>query len=188
VPPTISDLIASTDAGDTPAADALFTALYAELRQLARRQLAGSRGLTLGPTTLLHEAYLNIARREGTSFPDRARFIGYAAKVMRRLVVDHVRNRAAQKRGGDFEIVTLADDGGARAADDAEIVAVGEALEELSSVEPPLADLVDLKFFCGFSFEEIAGMRGLSERTVRRQWEKARMFLRGRIEDGGASG
>jgi RNA polymerase sigma factor (TIGR02999 family) len=184
VPPTISNLIASTDAGDRPAADALFTALYAELRQLARRQLAGSGGLTLGPTTLLHEAYLNIARREGASFPDRARFLGYAAKVMRRLVVDHVRSREAKKRGGGFEIVTLEEEGGTRPADDREILEVGEALDELSSLEPPLADVVDLKFFCGFSFEEIARMRGLSERTVRRQWEKARMFLRRRMQEG----
>jgi RNA polymerase sigma factor (TIGR02999 family) len=188
VPPTISSLIASTDAGDRPAADALFSALYAELRQLARRQLAGSRGLTLGPTTLLHEAYINIARREGASFPDRARFLGYAARVMRRLVVDHVRSRDAQKRGGSFEIVTLHDDDGPRPADDREILAVGDALEELSSLEPPLADVVDLKFFCGFSFEEIAAMRGLSERTVRRQWEKARMFLRRRIQEEAPSG
>jgi len=121
VTPTISSLIASTEAGDRPAADALFSALYAELRALARRQLAGSRGITLGPTTLLHEAYINIARREGTSFPDRARFLGYAAKVMRRLVIDHVRSRDAQKRGGAFEIVTLNEDDGARPAGDREI-------------------------------------------------------------------
>ena len=184
--PTISSLIASTEAGDRPAADALFSALYAELRALARRQLAGSRGITLGPTTLLHEAYLNIARREGASFPDRARFLGYAAKVMRRLVIDHVRSRDAQKRGGAFEIVTLNEDDGARPAGDREILEVGEALEELSSLEPPLADVVDLKFFCGFSFDEIAEMRGLSERTVRRQWEKARIFLRARIQNGPA--
>jgi len=187
VPPTISSLIASTEAGDQPAADALFSALYAELRELARRQLAGSRGLTLGPTTLLHEAYINIARREGASFPDRARFLGYAAKVMRRLVIDHVRSRSAEKRGGGFQIVTLDErEGGAR-AEDAEILRVGEALEELSAVEPPLADVVDLKFFCGFSFAEIAKMRRISERTVRRQWEKARMFLRTRIQEGAAS-
>jgi RNA polymerase sigma factor (TIGR02999 family) len=186
VTPTISTLIAATEAGDRPAADALFSALYGELRELARRQLAGARGLTLGPTTLLHEAYLNIARREGASFPDRPHFMGYAAKVMRRLVIDHVRTRAAQKRGGAFEIVTLDEDDGARPADDREILAVGEALEELTSLEPPLADVVDLKFFCGFSFGEIAEMRGLSERTVRRQWEKARMFLRHRIQGSAA--
>jgi len=187
VPPTITSLIASAESGDRPAADALFSALYAELRQIARRQLAGSRGLTLGATTLLHEAYLNFARREGATFPDRARFLAYAAKVMRRLVIDHVRSRDAQKRGGGFEIVTLDEEGEAGPAGDREILQVGEALEELTSLEPPLADVVDLKFFCGFSFEEIAEMRGLSERTVRRQWEKARMFLRRRLQEGAAS-
>jgi RNA polymerase sigma factor (TIGR02999 family) len=175
---TISALIASTDAGDRSAADALFSALYAELHELARRQLAGSGwGVTLGPTTLLHEAYLNMARREGREFPDRNRFMGYAAKVMRGLILDHARRRAAQKRGAGFRITTLDEQNGAAAADDHEVLRVGEALEQLAEADPPLADLVDLKFFCGFSFAEIAAMRGVSERTVQRQWEKARLYL-----------
>jgi RNA polymerase sigma factor (TIGR02999 family) len=185
VPPTIATLIASTDAGDRSAADALFSTLYAELHSLARRQLAGAcQGVTLGPTTLLHEAYLDISRREGAVFPDRARFIGYAAKVMRGLIIDHARSRSAQKRGGAFRLVTLNDevDGTDEASDD-EIVRVGAALEELSAVEPALADVVDLKFFCGFSFSEIGQMRGVSERTVQRQWEKARIYLRRRIRE-----
>jgi RNA polymerase sigma factor (TIGR02999 family) len=187
VEPTISALIASTDAGDRSAADALFAALYAELHALARRQLVGSgSGATFGPTTLLHEAYLNMARREGREFPDRARFMGYAAKVMRGLVIDHARNRSAQKRGGGFHITTLDDQNGAAPAGGEEILRVGEALEELGEAEPELADLVDLKFFCGFSFAEIAAMRGLSERTVQRQWEKARIFLHGRVRENGA--
>lgn len=185
--PTISDLIASTDAGDRSAADALFSALYAELHELARRQLAGSGRSTFGPTTLLHEAYLNMAGREGRAFPDRNRFMGYAAKVMRGLVIDHVRSRAAQKRGGGLRITTLDDQNGAAAADDGEVLRVGEALEELGEAEPELADVVDLKFFCGFSFGEIAAMRSVSERTVQRQWEKARMYLHRRIRENGAS-
>ncbi|MGE5414285.1 MAG: ECF-type sigma factor [Syntrophomonadaceae bacterium] len=182
---TIATLIASTEAGDRSAADALFSALYAELLGLARRQLAAAGpGVTLGPTTLLHEAYLNISQREGAVFPDRPRFVGYAAKVMRGLIVDHARNRSAQKRGGRFRLVTLQDDlDGPREADDQEIVQVGAALEELGAADPPLADVVDLKFFCGFSFSEIAAMRGVSERTVQRQWEKARIYLRRRIRE-----
>ncbi len=185
--PTISALIASTDAGERSAADALFAALYAELHRLARRQLSGSgRGVTFGPTTLLHEAYLNMSRREGSAFPDEARFIGYAAKVMRGLIVDHARHRAAQKRGRGFRITTLDEESaGEREADDEEILQVGAALEELTAVDPPLADVVDLKFFCGFSFSEIAAMRGISERTVQRRWEKARIYLRRRIREGG---
>ena len=183
--PTISALIASTDAGDRSAADALFSALYAELHELARRQLAASgSGQGIGPTTLLHEAYLNIAQREGTVFPDRARFMGYAAKVMRGLVIDHARQRAARKRGGSFHITTLNEEtSGVAAADDREVIEVGEALEDLAAAEPALADLVDLKFFCGFSLAEIAEMHGVSERSTQRQWEKARLFLHRKIRE-----
>jgi len=128
-----------------------------------------------------------MAGREGRRFPDRARFMGYAAKVMRGLVIDHARSRAAQKRGGGFLIITLDDQNGAAAADDDEILRVGEALEELGEAEPELADVVDLKFFCGFSFAEIAAMRGVSERTVQRQWEKARMYLHRHIRQNGTA-
>ena len=180
--PTISALIASTDAGDRSAADALFSTLYAELHDLARRQLAGlGPGQVIGPTTLLHEAYLNIAQREGPVFPDRARFMGYAAKVMRGLMIDHARQRAARKRGGSFHITTLNEETSVAAADDREVIEVGEALEDLAAAEPALAHLVDLKFFCGFSLAEIAEMNGVSERTAQRQWEKARMFLHHKI-------
>jgi RNA polymerase sigma factor (TIGR02999 family) len=182
---TISVLIASAEQGNRAAADELFVSLYEELHRLAQRQLARSGpGVTLGPTTLLHEAYLNISQREGPAFPDRARFIGYAAKVMRGLIVDHARARAAQKRGGGFRITTLNEDSdGAPQADDEEIASVGQALEELTAIEPVLADVVDLKFFCGFSFQEIAALRGVSERTVQRQWEKARIYLRRRLRE-----
>jgi RNA polymerase sigma factor (TIGR02999 family) len=180
---TVSSLISLTESGDRSAADALFSALYAELHEIARRQLAGGGSPTFGPTTLLHEAYLRMAQREGAAFPDRPRFIGYAAKVMRTVVIDHARRRAALKRGGAFRITTLDDETGAAVADDREILQVGAALEQLAAADPPLADLVDLKFFCGFSFAEIAGIRGASERTLQRQWEKARMYLHDRIRE-----
>ena len=174
--------MASTEGGDRSAADALFAALYAELRELARRQLAGSRA-TLTPTTLLHEAYLNMSRREGLEFPDRARFLGYAAKVMRRLIIDHARRRNAQKRGGAFDITTFDEESGAAAAQDSDLLRIGDALDALTEAEPTLADVVDLKFFCGFSFVEIARMRGVSERTIQRDWEKARLYLHGKIAE-----
>lgn len=180
---SISALIASTEAGDRSASDALFSALYSELHRLARRQLSDAGNVTLGPTTLLHEAYLNMSRREGPSFPDRDRFMGYAARVMRNVVIDHVRRRDARKRGGQFQITTLGDDAGAAVAGREELVRVGAALEDLAVLDPPLADVVDLKFFCGFSVVEIARMRGVSERTVQRQWEKARAFLHRRIRE-----
>jgi RNA polymerase sigma factor (TIGR02999 family) len=175
---TISSLISSTECGDRSAADALFAALYSELHRLAERQLSRNeaRG-TLGATTLLHEAYLEISQREGTVFPDRARFMAYAAKVMRGLIIDYARSRRAQKRGGGFEITSMGTDVGQAAADGRELEQIGAALDELATVDPSLAQVVDLKFFCGFSFAEIAAMRGVSERTVQRHWEKARIYL-----------
>ena len=148
------------------------------MRRLARQQLARSAPyLTLGTTTLLHEAYLDIARREGAAFPDRARFMGYAARVMRGIVIDYARQRRTQRRGGQFEITSLGLGAADPAAGPEELSRIGGALEELAALEPDLAQVVDLKFFCGFSFAEIAAMRGVSERTVQRQWEKARIYL-----------
>jgi RNA polymerase sigma factor (TIGR02999 family) len=175
---TISSLFSSTECGDRSAADALFAALYSELHRLAKRQLArNGPGVTLGATTLLHEAYLNISRRESAVFPDRGRFMAYAAKVMRGLIIDYARSRQAQKRGGGFEITSFVSDAADAAVDERELSEISVALDELAVVEPSLAEIVDLKFFCGFSFAEIAAMRGVSERTVQRRWEKARIYL-----------
>ena len=110
--PTIATLISSAEDGDRSAADALFAALYSELHRLAKSQLARNGVATIGTTTLLHEAYLDIAGRESV-FPDRARFMGYAAKVMRGLIIDYARSRQALKRGGAFEITTLVTEPGA---------------------------------------------------------------------------
>jgi RNA polymerase sigma factor (TIGR02999 family) len=118
-----------------------------------------------------------MAVKAGTSFPDRARFMSYAARVMRGLIIDHVRSRHAQKRGGHFELTTLENEEVEPAIDEKELTRVGEALDELAGIEPSLAEVVDLKFFCGFSFSEIARMRGVSERTIQRHWEKARIYL-----------
>lgn len=179
---TISSLIVATEQGDKPAAEALFAALYSELHRLAKRELA-RQGLpaSLSATTLLHEAYLDMAARDGPSFPDRARFMGYAARVMRGLVIDHARERHAQKRGGLFEITSLDTEAMESAADHRELIQISEALDELAKVDPALAEVVDLKFFCGFSFAEIAAMRDVSERTVQRNWERARIYLHGKI-------
>ena len=145
---------------------------------MARRELARQDAFSsLGATTLLHEAYLDMAERESASFPDRARFMGYAARVMRNLIIDHARNRRALKRGGQFEITSLATDVGENPVDDRELTRISEALEELAKIDPKLAEIVDLKFFCGFSFAEIASMRVVSERTIQRNWEKARIYL-----------
>jgi RNA polymerase sigma factor (TIGR02999 family) len=175
----IAQLLEQAEAGDRGAAEAVFSALYSELHRLARRELArgGGAGVSLGATTLLHEAYLDIGGRAGTAFPDKARFMAYAARVMRGLIIDHARSRRAQKRGGQFHITTLEVDVADNSADQQELVRIGDALDELGKVDPDLAEVVDLKFFCGFSFVEIAAMRGVSERTVQRDWEKARIYL-----------
>jgi RNA polymerase sigma factor (TIGR02999 family) len=179
---TLDALISTTDHADQAdhtAADALFDALYAELHRQARRELArqGKPVAGLGVTTLLHEAYLTISGREGMVFPDRPRFMAYAARVMRGLIIDDVRRRHSQKRGALFEMTSLGTDQAENIADAQELSRIGDALDELATVDAELAEIVDLKFFCGFSFAEIAAMRGVSERTVQRNWEKGRIYL-----------
>ena len=176
--PLIAALVERADAGDGAARDALFIALYAELHRLAELQLRRNGwNLTLGATTLLHEAYLGIAGRDGLAFPDRSRFLAYASRAMRGLVIDYVRSRRAQKRGGELTFTTLDEEHAAPPQPAAHLERLDRALEELAGLEAPLAELVDLKFFCGFSFAEIAALRGVSERTVQRDWAKARTML-----------
>jgi RNA polymerase sigma factor (TIGR02999 family) len=175
---TVASLIQAAESDGGTATEALFSALYAELHRLAKMQLARSGGgVSLSVTTVLHEAYLDMAARGGTTFPDRGRFMGYAARVMRGLIIDHARNRQAHKRGGQFEITSLQDQIVENLADERELTQISDALDRLAKLDPPLAEVVDMKFFCGFSFAEIAAMRNLSERTVQRQWQKARVYL-----------
>jgi RNA polymerase sigma factor (TIGR02999 family) len=168
----------SGDAEDPAAAERLFATLYGELHRLARRELSrrGS-NITLGATTLLHEAYLDMSARDGMVFPDRARFMAYASRAMRGLIIDYARRRYAQKRGGLFELTSLQTTVADRLTDAKELQQISDALDALATVDPALAEVVDLKFFCGFSFTEIATMRGVTERTVQRHWEKARLYL-----------
>lgn len=178
---SISSLISAADDGDRSAAEALFAALYSELHRLAKRELA-SVGLpvTISATTLLHQAYIDMAGGASVSFPDEDRFMGYAARVMRGLIIDYARNRRAQKRGGQFEITSL-DANGDDVPDDRELTKISEALDQLAEADAALAEIVDLRFFCGFTFAEVARMKGISERTAQRQWEKARIYLYGTI-------
>lgn len=182
--PVIGTLVTSAEQGDQAAADTLFTTLYAELHRMAKRELAKrGAGVTLGATTLLHEAYLDISGREGPAFPDRSRFMAYASRVMRGLIIDYVRQRRAQKRGGLFEITSMATEVAAVSPDTGELTRISDALDELAAFDAGLALVVDLKFFCGFNFGEIAAMRNVSERTVQRDWEKARIYLYGSLQD-----
>ncbi len=162
----------------TTADSDLFTDLYAQLRQIAQSALRRSGPqLTVSPTTLLHEAYLKISGREALAFPDRARFMAYASRAMRRLVIDFVRERRALKRGAGFEITSMPTEAAELAGDSLDLERISDALDELAMVSPSLAELVDLHFFCGFSFTEIAVLLDLSERTVMRDWNKARLYL-----------
>ena len=175
--PMLSQLFEAAAHGEGSAADTLFNALYSELHRLARRELSKqSLSINISATTLLHEAYIEMAAKEGTCFPDRARFMGYASRVMRGLIIDHARNNSAQKRGGQFHITSSGVEM-EEPADGAELLRIGEALDELAKAEPGLAEIVDMKFFCGFTFEEIAVLKHISERTAQRQWEKARIYL-----------
>jgi len=179
---SITALLASAERGDRAAADAVFAALYDELHRMARRQLAGrGAGVTLGATELLHDAYINLAERGGVAIPDRNRYMGYASRVMRRLIIDYARTRQAQKRGGQFAITSISTDVADPMTDAGELTRISDALDELASVEERLVRVVDLKFFCGYSFSEIGEMMGVTERTIQRDWEKARLFLYRRL-------
>ncbi len=169
----------AVDPGVSPARQStLFATLYAELRQIAQRELRRSGGSgAMSPTTVLHEAYLKLQQRPGAALTQRGEFLAYASRVMRNLVIDLVRRRQAIKRGGGFEITSLPSSVPELVADAAELERLGAAIDALAALDSALAELVDLKFFCGFSFVEIASMRGVSERTVQRDWEKARILL-----------
>lgn len=158
--------------------EALFTTLYAELCRLARREVRRNGAPAfLGTRTVVHEAWFRICRQPSLTFEGDGRFLAYAARVMRGLVIDRVRSRHSQKRGGDALITSLGTEHAEQIVQPEFLQSVGDALEELSRLEPVLAHVVDLKFFCGFSVTEIATMQGVSERTVQRQWEKARLLM-----------
>lgn len=155
----------------------LFATLYADLHRIAQRELRRNSAATLSPTTLLHETYLNLSQNQSADFSDRAQFLGYAARAMRGLLIDYLRMRQARKRGGGFEITSLGAEH-APADQETEAVQIGVALESLAQIDARLAECVDLKFFCGFTNAEIAELWKVSERTVVREWDKARVLLR----------
>lgn len=162
----------------------LFAASYAELHRLAKRELQRVPGMGVSATTLVHEAYINLMGRPGTAFEDRGKFLGYTARAMRGLLIDFARRQQALKRGAGFEITQLRTNVDQEVLDATELVRLSDALDELARLDARLAEVVDLKYFCGFSFAEIASLRGVSERTVQRDWEKARLVLFQHLEVG----
>jgi RNA polymerase sigma factor (TIGR02999 family) len=176
-----ADITAWLDAargGDREALDRVLATLYQELHTMARRQLAGQHGQTLDATALVHEAYLKLIGRREAKFDDRAHFFAYAASAMRSVVVDYARQRLAQKRGGDLHRVTELPEeieGGLRLDED--MLGLDTALTQLSAVDERLGQVVELRYFAGLSELEIATLLNRSERSIRRDWQKAKLFL-----------
>jgi RNA polymerase sigma factor (TIGR02999 family) len=180
----ITQLLGAARDGDRDALGQVLSTLYHELHSMARRQLAGQRGHTLDATALVHEAYLKLTGRRDVEFGDRAHFFAYAASAMRSVVVDYARQRLAQKRGGDLHRVTdLPDDLESVLRVDDETLGLDSALTKLAAVDPKLAQVVELRYFGGLSELEIAGLLERSERSIRRDWQKARMFLLASLKD-----
>jgi len=175
----ITELLAAARKGDGAAADKVFGLLYDDLRRLARAKLRHHQPMTLLDTTsLVHESYLKLVGQQALPVTDRHHFFAYAARVMRSVIVDLARARQAERRGGDAEHVPLDTDmADSIAAPENEVLRVHEALETLAQADEPLARVVEMRYFGGMSELEIADAMGSSERTVRRQWQKARLLL-----------
>lgn len=183
----ITVLLDAARDGDRSALDRVLSTLYQELHGMARRQLAGQQyGHTLDATALVHEAYLKLVGRGSgnAQFDDRAHFFAYAASAMRSVIVDYARQRLAQKRGGDLHRVTeLPENLEGGLSLDEDMLGLDTALNRLSSVDPRLTQVVELRYFAGLSELEIAALLQRSERSVRRDWQKARMFLLASLQE-----
>jgi RNA polymerase sigma factor (TIGR02999 family) len=175
----ITLLLKAAGAGDAQAADRVVALLYADLQRLARSRLRRAGEFTqLDTTALVHEAYLRLQGQAGLAFEDRARFLAYAARVMHSVVVDLVRARQAERRGGQLQQVTFS----TAVADMAQqtedqVLQVHEALQALAAQDPRLAQVVEMRYFAGLSEADIAEGLQLTERTVQRDWQKAKLFL-----------
>lgn len=183
----VTQILQDWSGGDASAAERLMPLVYDELRKLARSYLRRERSdHTLQPTALVNEAYLKLVDQSRVSWQDRHHFFGIAAQMMRRVLVDHARANAAQKRGGQRDKVSLDDANlhtGERAA---ELVELDDALQRLAAVFPRKSKVVELRFFGGFSVAESAEILGVSDKTVMREWESAKLWLYREMDEGGA--
>lgn len=180
----ITEALAAARLGDRDAFNTVFTAVHDELRRLARAQRRRhSADGTLDTTALVHETYLKLALPAELSVEDRGHFFSLAARAMRQILVSSARSRQAQKRGGGAPALAVSEsarEGALSAASPfplPELLAIHQSLERLEELDPGLARLVELRFFAGLTEEEIAGLRGVTSRTVRRDWQAARAFL-----------
>jgi RNA polymerase sigma factor (TIGR02999 family) len=174
---SVTELLVRWRGGDESAIGSLLPLVYDELRQLAHRYLASERpGHTLQSTALVHEAYLRLVEQSPAQVENRAHFFGIAAHLMRQILVDHARARAAAKRGGGCT-VTLDDSAYVPQPTDLDLVALDDALNELARLDPQQARLVELRYFVGLSIEDTAKVLGISPATVSRSWTAARLYL-----------
>ena len=182
-PGEVTRLLERASAGDAGARATLFDVLYRELRRVAEAAMRDERAdHTLQPTALVHEAFLRLAGDQGR-FESRAHFLGVAAGAMRRVLVDHARGRNAQKRGSGATLVTVddLDDLPQPSVDDVDLVVLDDALSRLTALDARQGQIVELRFFGGLSVEETAAVVGVSERTVKREWQLSRAWLRREI-------
>lgn len=184
---SITTLIGQARSGDRGASDRLFSSLYGELKRLARGQLSGGES-PMHATSLVHEAYEKLARGAVVAINDREHFYAVAARIMRQIVIDHVRARDAQRRGGGVRVDPL-DTGALRIAGvdgcSDELLALDAALTRLGELDPQLARLVELRFYGGLELSEITGLLDRSERSLKRDWRRARAFLYAELGEGG---
>lgn len=174
----ITELVRAAGDGGPAALQSLFTALYEELKRLAHRQLAAGASATINTTGLVHEAYLKLVAPDSLRLNDRGHFFATAAKAMRQIVIDHARRRQAEKRGGkEAQITTVTDHADAGSLDPETLIHLDDALARLQVLDAEAARLVELRFFAGLSVEQVAELRGVSPRTVIRDWRRARAFL-----------
>ena len=177
-PTDVTTLLGELDVGNDKAVAELVVLLYSELRSLASRYLRRERSdHTLQTTALVHEAYLRLADQREVRWKNREQFMGVAAQLMRRILVDYSRGHDAKKRGKDFEKVFLEEAAGVSKGKAADVVALDEALRRLAEFDPEQARLVELRFFGGLSIEEAAGVLGVSRTTVKRNWNVVKAWL-----------
>lgn len=182
----VTRLLQAAERGEAGAQEQLLEAVYAELHRMAEQRLAAEPPEhTLQPTALVHEAWLQLAGKDGeVHFANRAHFFGAAAQAMRRILVDQARRRRAEKRGGGVEHLDLDTIQVAASTSDAGLLQLDEALEKLAREDPPSAELVRLRFYTGLKLQEAAEALGISERTARRYWQFARAWLFDELRDG----
>ena len=184
----VTELLVAWSEGDKAALDELMPAVYDELRRLAKSHLSRERpGHTLQTTALVHEAYLRLVDQKAVNWQNRAQFFGIAAQMMRRILINHAKERHAQKREGYATKVSLDEAVSFFEKREVDLMALDEALNTLTVLDPQQTQIVELRFFGGLTIEEIAEVAGISPATTKREWDSAKLWLRRQLNIGGNS-